>query len=326
VTSEPDAVRAGRAFIEALDRGRLRDLAALCAADATWWVDTGPDRVAGDRHGPARDLDLDRFPLHGRVRVREKLDLMRSLGPSVFPTGVRQLVERAFGTVQRAVIELEGDGVHASGRPYHNRYGFVFELDADGQISQVREYLDTIHAFDVLGAGQLPTRTALAPPTGRSPVAGPSSRPVELAMAIWPALSNGDLDALDALFAPGARWWVDSGTDRDHGSRTRHNGSPDGWPFHGSVLMVDKLADMRGRLTASYRSAGVTVVPIAWFEADGLVAVEAAGHADLSAGTVYQNRYLFVIEAGADGIHEVREYCDTLHVADIMAIDVGLAR
>lgn len=327
MTAVPDAVRVGRAFIEALDRGSLRDLAALCADDATWWVDTGPDRAAGDWQDSVRELD--RFPLHGRVRVDAKLGLMRALGPSVFPTGVRQLVERAFGTDRRAVVELEGDGVHSSGRLYRNRYGFVFELDADGQISEVREYLDTIHAFDVLGTGPLPSRTALAPPAVRSPAVrspadGPSSRSVELAMALWPALSSGDLDAVGALFARDARRWVDSGTDRDHGARTRRNGSPDGWPFHGTVLMVDKLADMRSRLAASYRSPGVTVAPISWFESDGLVAVEAKGHADLSAGTAYQNRYLFVIEVGVDGIREVREYCDTLHVADIMGKDAGL--
>lgn len=322
MTGAPEAVRAGRAFVEALDRGRVGELAALCADDATWWVDTGPDRAAGDWRAPAREQIS--FPLHGRVRVDHKLALMRSLGPTAFPSGVRQHVERAFGTDRRAVVELDGDGVHASGRPYRNRYGFVFELDDEGRISQVREYLDTIHAFDILGDGTLPARTFLPPPGDASPTATGPSAPAEQVMAIWPALSRGDLGALGELFAPGARWWVDSGTDREHGARARHNGPPGGWPFHGSVLMTDKLADMRGRLTASYDSPGITVVPISWLAADGLVAVEASGHAELSAGTAYQNRYLFVVDVGEDGIREVREYCDTLHVADIMSNDVGL--
>lgn len=317
-------MRAGRAFIEALDRGRLRDLAALCSRDATWWVDTGPDRVAGDWQAPPRELGP--FPLHGCVRVDRKLDLMRSIGANLFPSGVRQLVERAFGTERRAVLELEGDGVHSSGRPYRNRYGFVFELDDGGRIAHIREYLDTIHAFDLLGDGTLPPRTSLPPPVDATPVDRTGSGPIELAMAMWPALSKGDLDAFAALFAPAARWWVDSGTDRGHGDRTRLNGPPDGWPFHGSILMSDKLADMRGRLAANYDSPGITVVPITCFGADGLVALEAKGHADLAAGTAYQNRYLFVIDAGEDGIWEVREYCDTLHVADIMSKDVGLGR
>ncbi|GAB3057786.1 hypothetical protein [Micromonospora schwarzwaldensis] len=42
------AVRTGMDFISALDRGSLGGLARLCAPDATWWVDTGPDRRGGD--------------------------------------------------------------------------------------------------------------------------------------------------------------------------------------------------------------------------------------------------------------------------------------
>lgn len=56
------AVRAGMDFVSALDRGSLRGIAALCAPDATWWVDGGPGREVAYTKGldlrPAARADL----------------------------------------------------------------------------------------------------------------------------------------------------------------------------------------------------------------------------------------------------------------------------
>ncbi|SCF16089.1 Ketosteroid isomerase-related protein [Micromonospora haikouensis] len=266
------AVRAGMDFISALDRGSLGGLARLCATGATWWVDTGPDRRGGDPqlspHGSGR------FPLHGVMRMDDKLALMRRLGPTAFPTGCRQIPRRVVAGDDTCVIEVEGHGVHASGVEYANRYGFVFDVDATGAIVAVREYLDTVHAQQVVGGGAPVPRSSLDHPVaGDAPDPGDPPPAVAAALAMWPALARGDLDTF-----------------------------------------------------GGHRSPAVTVTPRRWIADDTLVAVEAVGDAVLADGARYQNRYLWIVEVRADGIGEVREYCDTLHIADLMGFDAEVGR
>ncbi|MBM7085826.1 nuclear transport factor 2 family protein [Micromonospora humidisoli] len=282
------AVRAGMDFVSALDRGSLGGLARLCAADATWWVDTGPDRRGGDPalapHGSGR------FPLHGLMRMGDKLALMRSLGPHAFPTGCRQIPRRIVAGDDTCVIEVEGYGVHASGREYANRYGFVVDVDPTGAIVAVREYLDTAHAQHVVGDDAPVPRSSLDDPPHHDPP-DPVDVPPALAtaLAMWPALARGDLDA---------------------------NG-----PLHGRVAMSGKLAAMRARLAGgTYRSPGIAVTADRWIVDDTLVAVEAHGHAVLGDGARYQNRYLWIVDVRPGGIAGVREYCDTLHVTDLLGV------
>ena len=73
---------------------------------------------------------------------------------------------------------------------------------------------------------------------------------------------------------------------------------------------------MRARLAQGYGGATLSVTPVRMFGSGGLVALEAEGYARLPNGRVYPTRYDFVIEAEDDGIRQVREYCDTLHVVD----------
>ncbi|MFB9186184.1 nuclear transport factor 2 family protein [Dactylosporangium sucinum] len=301
------AVRAGLDFITALDRGSLGGLARLCAPGATWWVDSGPDRRGGD----PRAQGSGRFPLHGVMRMDDKLALMRELGPAAFPTGCRQIPRRVVAGDDACVIEVEGHGVHASGRVYANRYGFVFDVDAAGAIESVREYLDTIHAQQVVGDGApIPGSTTEHPE--------PAHRDAPAAVTtMWAALAAGDLDAFGALFTDDATWWTDTGPDRDRG-RLHRRGDIAASPFHGVVPIADKLAAMRARIAGgAYRSAAVTVTPQRWIADDTLVAVEATGEAMVGNGR-YQNRYLWVLDVRPGGIAAVREYCDTLHIADLM--------
>ncbi|WP_327004620.1 nuclear transport factor 2 family protein [Dactylosporangium sp. NBC_01737] len=313
------AVRAGMDFVTALDRGSLGGLARLCAPGATWWVDSGPDRRGGD---PAVSPGgSGRFPLHGLMRMDDKLALMRSLGPAAFPTGCRQVPRRVIAGTGVCVIEVEGHGVHASGLEYANRYAFVFDVDEAGAIVSVREYLDTIHAQHVVGGAAPVPRTALdhvPGPAGQRP----SSPQERQALALWPALEHGDIDAFGALFADGATWWTDSGRDRARGRLHRTGDIAANGPFHGVVAMADKLAAMRARIASgAYASAAVAVTPHRWVADDTLVAIEASGDATLGGGLRYQNRYLWVVDVRPDGIAQVREYCDTLHIADLMGYD-----
>jgi ketosteroid isomerase-like protein len=46
-------------------------------------------------------------------------------------------------------VEVRGEGLRLNGKRYQNRYTFILGFDADQRICEVREYCDTLHAFDV---------------------------------------------------------------------------------------------------------------------------------------------------------------------------------
>ena len=50
-------------------------------------------------------------------------------------------------------VEAESKATLVNGLPYHNRYHFLFVV-RDGRIQVVKEYLDTLHAANALGAAR----------------------------------------------------------------------------------------------------------------------------------------------------------------------------
>ena len=320
--SRPRAVEAGLTFVRALHDAsfddRMARLQGLLAPGATWWIDTGRDRAAGVRgHDPG---DARPWPLHGQWPVEDKLRAVARVAAEIFPTGVgARISSRAFGTDELALVEAEGDGLHVSGKRYRNRYAFVFDVSDEG-ITSIREYLDTLHAEDVFGGDRLSVRTVAPRPVPPDPPVVGANDVERAALAPWPAFARGDLDGFAACFAPGATWWTDSGTDRDRGAFDRSGGPADGWPFHGVLPMDEKLDYIRRRMAEGYGGSTIEVTPVRCFSEGGLVAVEAEGYAALANGRVYQNRYVLVNEVGPDGIVQLREYCDTLHVADATGV------
>jgi ketosteroid isomerase-like protein len=53
---------------------------------------------------------------------------------------------------ERVAVEAKSEGVHTSGARYHNRYHFLLVV-RDGRITELKEYLDTEHAREVLAGG-----------------------------------------------------------------------------------------------------------------------------------------------------------------------------
>lgn len=314
----PSAVQLGLAFVNALDEAQLDErterLRALVNDDATWWIDTGRDRVAGQRgHNPG---DERPWPLHGTMPMSEKLEFVSRIGPEIFPQGLgRRIVSRSFGSDDVALIEAEGNGIHSSGKTYRNRYAFVIDVAGDG-IQFVREYLDTLHADDVFGSARASKRTTALAPTAAS-VAVAQTDNERLVLSLWPALAASDIDAFGACFHTDGSWWTDTGTDRDRGDFNAYGGAANGYPLHGVIPITEKLDYMRGRLRSGYAGASIDVTPIRLFSDGDLVALEAESFAKLSNGLVYQNRYVFVVEMQGSMIKQVREYCDTLHVIDV---------
>jgi ketosteroid isomerase-like protein len=65
------------------------------------------------------------------------------------PTGLRLTIESVTGEGDRVVVEAKGDAVTGDGKRYCNDYCFVMTF-RDGRITQLNEYLCSLHADEVL--------------------------------------------------------------------------------------------------------------------------------------------------------------------------------
>jgi ketosteroid isomerase-like protein len=118
-----------RELFDAISRADVAKLDALYAEDFELWT-------AGS------------FALSGTRGRDEALEGMRMIG-SAFPGGLRFTIVAMTVEGDRVAVEAESEGVHASGRPYHNQYHFLMVI-RDGKIRRFKEYMDTMHANDVL--------------------------------------------------------------------------------------------------------------------------------------------------------------------------------
>lgn len=73
----------------------------------------------------------------------------------VFPQGLRFSVDAMTAEGERVAVEARSHGQHVSGRPYSNRYHFLFVL-RDGRVTLLREYMDTERVTDILCGGARP--------------------------------------------------------------------------------------------------------------------------------------------------------------------------
>ena len=297
---------------------RIKLLKSLCAPDATWWVDTGRDRIAGAAV-PSRGVRYG-WPLHGCMFVDDKLDLFRSLASGMFPDGVSLTIDpRTIESESFAVIEAEGNGYSKNGKLYNNRYAFLFNVQ-NGLICEIKEYLDTLHAQDVFG--DVNEGESRSFPKVQRDHPTPKNEVESLMANTWKSFSTGDIDGFERSFSTDATWWTDSGLDRDRGRFQFMQSALDGTPFHGLVPMTEKIQYIRDRIGKSYGGQTIEVSPTRFISQGNQVACEAVGYANLSSGRVYQNRYLLIADVEAGLITALREYCDTLHVAD--ATGLGL--
>jgi len=131
-----DATQNSRAvalrFVEFFSTGRIDAALDLLADDLIWWVAGDPGRYA-----PA-----------GSYRKADLPGLFAWIGATL-PQGVSVQVTGITAENERVALEVEAQGVSAAGGLYHNHIHFLFEVRS-GKIVRVREYLDTLHARDVL--------------------------------------------------------------------------------------------------------------------------------------------------------------------------------
>jgi ketosteroid isomerase-like protein len=114
-------------FFHAL--GSSEALNAIFANDATWTL-WGDSTFAGTNSG--REAVVEGF--HARAAA-----LFEPVYPGVFQ--IRGLI----GTSDVVAAEFSYQTQSALGRPYHNHYVEIFEVNDEGLIQNVREYMDTQH-------------------------------------------------------------------------------------------------------------------------------------------------------------------------------------
>ena len=63
------------------------------------------------------------------------------------------------------VVEGKGDAETMAGRPYRNRYAWIFAFASDGRVSSLREYADPLVIEEAFGASDAPDPTSAGEPS-----------------------------------------------------------------------------------------------------------------------------------------------------------------
>jgi ketosteroid isomerase-like protein len=123
-------------FFDSLSAGKLDAALGLMADTVTWWVAGQPEQ----------------FALAGTYDKARYADLVAVIGTAM-PHGIRVTITGLTAEKDRVAVEAEVRGESAAGKIYDNRLHYLFEV-REGKIQAAREYLDTIHAREVLADQQ----------------------------------------------------------------------------------------------------------------------------------------------------------------------------
>jgi hypothetical protein len=121
-----------RRFLDAVSRADIDAIVAAYAPGGTCWT-------AGT------------MPISGTYGVDQVAAAARGV-LTVFPAGLRFTIHALTAEGDRVAIEAESHGKHVSGKTYNNKYHFLLRARR-GKIVEWREYMDTMHANDVLCGG-----------------------------------------------------------------------------------------------------------------------------------------------------------------------------
>ncbi len=120
-----------RAYYAEVSEGRFEDAAARLSPDSTLWI-------LGEGH----------WPLGGRHDL-SSLKKIHATVAERFPGGLKVTVKGLTVEGERVAVEAESLGTRIDGKIYHNNYHYLI-IVRDGLIRERREYLDTIHASEML--------------------------------------------------------------------------------------------------------------------------------------------------------------------------------
>lgn len=119
-------------FFENFSAGKAEAFLAQMADNATWEAMGKPDR----------------FPLAGKMTKAQFTELIGGIAAKL-PKGMKLTPKALTAEGDRVAVEAESYAEVVGGKVYNNVYHFLIEV-RDGKIQAVREYMDTIHAKEVL--------------------------------------------------------------------------------------------------------------------------------------------------------------------------------
>jgi len=118
-----------RSFIDAINRVDTNAIADAYAEDGVCWT---PGSMA----------------ISGTFTRDQVAEFSRQI-LQAFPGGLKMTIKEMTAEGDRVAIEAESHGLHASGKPYNNQYHILMRV-RDGKIVEWREYMDTMHANEVI--------------------------------------------------------------------------------------------------------------------------------------------------------------------------------
>jgi len=121
-----------RRFIDAISRGDIGAIQRSFADDGTVWT-------------------IGTLPISGTFTAAQVTEASRRV-LDLFPEGLEITIKGMTAEDDRVAIEAESHGQHKNGLTYANVYHFLMRARG-GEIVEWREYMDTMHANDVLCAG-----------------------------------------------------------------------------------------------------------------------------------------------------------------------------
>ncbi len=116
-------------WVEALDAGDTDRVCSMYAEDLYYYV-------------------VGKWPLGGHFD-RDYMENNCADIFTVFPEGLRFEAVRMVAEGDWVCLEMRSGGHHVGGTEYGNHYTYWFEI-RDGKITQLKEWLDTLHANEVL--------------------------------------------------------------------------------------------------------------------------------------------------------------------------------
>jgi len=122
-----------RDFVDAIARADIPAIQGAFAEDGESWT-------------------IGSMPISGRSGKAQIEEAAQGV-LGAFPDGLKFTIHRMIAEDDCVAIEAESDGIHASGKHYHNTYHFLMRA-RDGKIVEWNEYMDTMHAYDVLCGGE----------------------------------------------------------------------------------------------------------------------------------------------------------------------------
>ncbi|CAI6092195.1 unnamed protein product [Clonostachys chloroleuca] len=124
--NKPSAREAAQSFISNLASRQFAPLGDLFAADGTYWVSGEKPKV----------------PWAGSMPASERLPQLPAMHGNFTSFSIDEKAFVAEG--RRAVVELSVHGIDSAGGRYDNDVVMIFEVNEDGKIVALREYLDNM--------------------------------------------------------------------------------------------------------------------------------------------------------------------------------------